>query len=93
MKILDLSVDMTIAEVRTMIADNVQTAIDPMCFRLDIIETVLREDGDDDGDDAEDEDSINSSIVRACNNKHCCKLKKSEASANSSPPKGNSIKN
>ena len=33
-----------------MIADNVQTAIDPMCFRLDIIETVLREDGDDESD-------------------------------------------
>ena len=50
-RILDPLVDMIIAKVHTMIANNVQSVMDPICYvlssRLDITETVLREDGDD----------------------------------------------
>ena len=50
-KMLDPLEDMIIAKVHTMIANNVQSVMDPIRYvlnsRLDITETVLREDGDD----------------------------------------------
>ena len=60
----------------------------PICYvlnrRLDIIETVLR----DDGDDEDEEDFKNSSILQTSNNQDGFEQKEVEASANLIPPNG-----